>query len=112
MVGADDLVASGDIGAGPKKQRSIAGHVFKKPIITVGHHLHMFRGDIIGHSAHFIIAVTDDHLTIIPPTGAGGLGCGQYVENTINFSQSFMGQLGTVGDQYRRGIIPMFGLPQ
>src|SRR5215217_2833644 len=41
VIGADDLITIGNIGAWPEKQRAIIGDVVAEPHVAVGHHLHM-----------------------------------------------------------------------
>lgn len=94
VVGADHLVAVGHMGSRPQKQGSVTGHVFQEPVIAVGHDLHVLRGDLVGHGEHLIIGVAKNHRAIVPPRGACGFRRGQDVEQTIDFREGRVRELG------------------
>src|SRR5262245_17044972 len=65
MIGADHLVAVGDVGARPQEQRPIATHVLQEPVVAIGHYLNVLGGYVVGYRQHLIIAVADDDLAIV-----------------------------------------------
>ena len=87
VVGADHLVAVGDVGARAEEQRAVGVHVLEEPVVAVGHHLHVLGGDVVGDLQHLVVAVADDDLAVVAPRGARGLGGGQDREHAVDLGQ-------------------------
>ena len=110
VVGADHLVAIGHICACAKEQRTVTGHVFKEPVITVGHDLHMFRRNIVCHLQHLVIAVTDNDLAIVAPADRRRIRGRQDGQQPVNLGQGITRQRFGIGQQNSWRVIAMFGL--
>src|SRR5688572_15569885 len=54
VVGPDHLVAIGDIGARPEKERSVILHPGEEVVGIARHHLHVLGGDAIGLTHHLV----------------------------------------------------------
>lgn len=72
MVGADDFVAIGHIGARPNEQRPIIGHIGKEPVVAIRHDLNVLGGDFIGDPQRFVMVLDDDDLAVVAPCFACG----------------------------------------
>ena len=112
VVGADNLIAVGHIRARAQKQRTVAGHMLQKPIIAIGHDLHMFGGDIICDLQHVLIAVTTDYLPIITPTDACGRSGRKDRQQAVDLPECLYSQFARIGHQNCGRIIAVLGLPQ
>ena len=111
VVGANDLVTIRNIGPRAEEQRAIAGHVFKEPIVTVGHHLHMLDA-ISSAMEHLVIAVADDHLAIVAPADRRGVRRWQNAKDTIDLGKRVIRQRFGIRQQNSGRIVAMLGLAQ
>ncbi len=112
MIGSDDLVAIGHIGARAKEQGPVGVHILLIPIIPVGHDLHMLVRHVVGNFEHLFMRVAQDHVAIILPRGGCGFMRRQNFQQSVNFRQSILGQFAGVGDQASGRVVTMFGLTQ
>ena len=66
MIGADHLVAVGDVCARSQEQRAVILHFVEEHIRIAGHHLHVLGRDAVRLVDHLGFAVADDHLADNP----------------------------------------------
>ena len=93
MVGADDLIAIGNIGARSQKQCSVIAQIIPEPQIAVGHHLHMFRSDPIRFDQHLRMAVADNDFAKIGPGGPSNFTRRQNGQQPLDFRHGIACQL-------------------
>ena len=67
VVGADHLVAVGDVGARPEEQRAVVLHVLEEIVRIARHHLHVLGGEAVGLGHHLLLAVAHDDGAVVGP---------------------------------------------
>jgi hypothetical protein len=110
MIGADHLVAVGDVCAWSQKQRTVVLHAIEEHIRIAGHDLHVFRRDTVCLGDHFDFAVADDHFAEIFPRLAGCVRGRKDRQQALNFFHGIARKLFGIGNQDGRGGWPMLGL--
>jgi hypothetical protein len=93
VVRPDHLVAVGDVGARPQKQRAVILHVGEEIIGIARHHLHVLGGDAVGLAHHFGVVLAHDDLAEIRPGLASGVGGGKDREQPLDLVHGVAGEL-------------------
>ncbi len=112
MVGADDLVAIGNVGARPEEQCAVVLQRVAEPEVAIGHHLHVLGGDAVSDLDHLVVAVADDDLAKIFPGLAGGFAGREYFEQPLDLGHGVARQLLGVGEEDGGGGGAVFGLTE
>ena len=100
VVGADHLVAVGDVGARAEEQRAVIGHGAEEEVVVARHDLHVLAGDAVGLARHLLQpAVAEDDLAVVVPGAAGDLGRGQDAEQPLHLRHRLARQPLVVGQQ-------------
>ena len=99
VIGSDHLVAVGDIGAGPEKQRAVVLHVGEEVIRISRHHLDVLGGDAVGLAHHLLLAVAHDDLAEICPRFAGDVGGGKQREQPVDLAHGLARKLLRIGNE-------------
>ena len=86
--------------------------MLQEPVVTVGHHLDMLRGDLVGHLQHFLIAVAEDDLAVVAPGDRCGIGRRQDLQQAVDLDHGLLRKTAGVGDQDCRRVVAVLRLPE
>src|SRR6266436_5493049 len=67
VVGADHLVAVGDVGLGPEEEGAVVLQALEILARFSRQHLDMLGGDTVGLGDHLVLVGAEDHLAIVAP---------------------------------------------
>ncbi len=112
VIGADHLVAIGDVGARAQEQRAVVFHVGEEIIGIAGHHLYVLGGDAVGLVHHLLLAVADDHLAEIRPGLAGRIRGRKDLQQPLHPGHGVARELLRIGQQHGRRGRAMLGLAE
>src|ERR1700677_2413119 len=102
MVGADDLVAIGDVRARPQEERAIVRHAVQEHVGIPRHHLDVLGGDPVGFADHLSLVVADDDLAVRFPRLARGLARRQARKLPLHFVHRVPREPLRIGQENRR----------
>ena len=112
VVGADDLVAVGDVGHRPEEQGAVVGQVGEEEVVVAGHDLNVLEGQVVGQGQHLGVVVAHDHAAVVGPRLGGDVGRGQGLELGLDLGEGVEAQLARRGEQDRGRSGAVLGLTQ
>ena len=112
VVGADHLVAIGDVGARAEEQRAVVLHAVEEHVRIARHHLHVLGGDAVGLGDHLGLVGADDHLAVILPGLAGRVGGREDLQQPLDLRHGVARELLGIGDQHGRRGRSVLGLAE
>jgi hypothetical protein len=112
VVGADHLVAVGDVGLLAEEQRAVVGEPLQEPAGVFRQHLDMLVGRLVGLGDRLFEVVDQQDLATIAPRDARHLGGRQHGKLALDLGRQGFGQPAAGGDQHGGRGRPVLGLAQ
>src|SRR5919204_1467164 len=112
VIGADHLVAIGDVGLRSEEQRAVVAQMLEEVARLAREHLDVLGGDAVGFAHRRFARVDEDDLAVVAPGDPGDIRGRQHLELALDLGRERLGDVARCRDADRRAGRSMLRLAE